>query len=225
MSNSPQLPRRLLLGGLGAGVASLAVGSSTSAWASPSRSGTAQRWPSARSANGWPIGGPTRTHRVEGSSLNLTLTDGAAATLLIHAARRINYELDTLRPGDLVGLTHDRQVASATRSNLLSGTAILFRPGSFPLGTDDNLFPNQVVIFEDIVAEASGALMWGGHLATPDQGLIYIAPAPGSTSVTKTARTFEREDSISTSSGAGAIDAFQTDRRRTAKTFARERRR
>ena len=218
MSNPHQLSRRLLLGGLGAGAVSLAAAPSAPA----SRSATDQRWPSTRSDNGWRIGGPTRTHCVEGSSLDLTLADGAAATLLIHAARRINYEFDTLRTEDLIGLTHDRNVASAARSNLLSRSAIHFRPGSFPLGTDDNLFPNQVVILEDIVAEAGGALLWGGHLTIPDQGLLYLSSASGAASITKAVRKFEEQDSIDSSTGAGSIDAFQPTRRLTAKAFARK---
>ncbi|MCI9887422.1 hypothetical protein JT358_02945 [Micrococcales bacterium 31B] len=168
------------------------------------------------------MGGPTGTYRVEGSSIDLTLAEGAAATILIHAARRINYELDTLRPGDLIGLTHDRRVASTPRSNLLSGSAILFRPGAFPLGTDDNLFADQVVVFEDIVAEANGALAWGGHLAVPDQGLIYLASAPDSVSSKKAASMFEEQDRFDSSAGAGTIDAFQPARRRAAMAFARK---
>lgn len=220
MSNAHQLSRRLLLGGLGAGAVSLAAASPAPA----SRLTTDQRWPSTHSDNGWRIGAPTRTHRVEGSSLDLTLADGAATTLLIHAARRINYELDTLRTGDLIGLTHDRNVASAARSNLLSGSAIHFRPGSFPLGTDDNFFADQIVVIEDIVAEAGGALAWGGHLAVPDQGLIYLSSPPGAASSTKAARKFEEQDSIDSSTGAGTIDAFQPGRRRAAMAFARSRR-
>lgn len=222
MSNSPLLSRRLLLGGFGASVVGLSA--SASASASAPRSTKGQRWASARSANGWPIGGPTRTYRVEGSSLDLTLAVGAAATLLIHAARRINYELDTLWPGDLVGLSHDRNVASAERSNLLSGSAVHFRPGAFPFGTDANLFAEQIVVIEDIVAEAKGALAWGGHLAVPDQGLIYIASAPGAPPSTKAARVIEEQDSMDSSTGAGAIDAFQPVRRRAARAFARTRR-
>lgn len=222
MKNTNQLSRRLLLGGIGAGAASLAAAAAASA--SSSHLATGQRWPSTRSANGWLIGGPTGTYRVEGSSLDLTLAEGAAATLLIHAARRINYELDTLRPGDLIGLTSDRRVASAPRSNLLSGSAIHFRPGAFPLGTDDNLFADQVVIIEDIVAEANGALAWGGHLTVPDQGLIYLASAPGAASSKKAASTFEEQDSFDSSAGAGTIDAFQPDRRRAAMAFARKKR-
>lgn len=220
MHNAHHLSRRSFLGGLSAGAVSLA----TERAASASDLQASKPWPSSRSANGWPIGGPSRTHRVEGSALDLTLADGVAATLLIHAARRINYELDSLRTGDITGLTRNRLVASTPRSNLLSGTAIHFRPEAFPLGTDGNLFADQIVVFEDIVAEAGGALSWGGHLAVPDQGLIYLTSAPGAGSSERTARVFREQDAMSSSSGAGAIDAFEPTRRRAAIAFARKKR-
>lgn len=173
-------------------------------------------WSSSRSANGWSIGAPSATFRIEGTNHDVTLAIGLTATILLHAARRFNYELDTLRTGDVSGLSTDRDVLSPERSNILSGTAILIRPDSFPYGTSGNLFPDEIVVLEDIVAETGGVLAWGGHLHTPDQGLLYIDRPPSSPAVQRLARVHDETDGMSVSGGAGQIDAFDADRRREA---------
>ena len=162
-------------------------------------------WSGSRSANGWRIGAPTAEHQIEGTNFTVTLATGAPAIVLLHAARRINYELDTLRVGDIVGLSTDRMsVESPQRSNRLSGTAIHFRPGSFPRGQGNNLFPEEIAVLEDIVAESAGVLAWGGHLTVPDEGLVYITRGPSPTG--SEARRIETVDRIDSSRGAGAVD-------------------
>lgn len=211
---SKPVSRRVVLGALGAGAGAMIL--TPAATAAPAAAGP-QKWSGSRSANGWPIGAKSTEHQIEGTNFRVTLATGAPAAVLLHAARRINYELDTLRAGDLVGLSTNRVVESPERSNLLSGTAIHFRPGSFPRGTAQNLFPEEVVVLEDIVAEAGGVLAWGGHLAVPDQGLIYIAQGPSSAGAL--AGRLDAVDSIDSASGAGAVDAHDPKRRQAAQAF------
>lgn len=197
----------------------LAIGSSGSGYSALGKPATAAAlgtptaaWKGARSANGWPIGGESASYRIEGTNYDISLAVGAVATILLHAVRRFNYEVDSLRAGDAHGLTTDRTVLSAERSNLLSGTAVLIRPDSFPHGTSGNLYPQEVTVLEDIVAEAGGSLAWGGHLATPDQGLLYVTKSPSAAAVPLLAEEYGSMDSMSATGGAGQIDAFDSQR-------------
>ncbi|MFC7490502.1 MULTISPECIES: hypothetical protein [unclassified Knoellia] len=209
--------RRVMLGGLGAGAMALAAAESATAAPLTGAPSGPKRWTGARSENGWLIGGKTRELPIEGTQFSVTLAVGPTAALLQHAARRINYELDTLRAGDITGVTSDRVVASPQRSNLLSGTAIHFRPGFFPHGTSGNLFPAEVVVIEDIVAESGGVLAWGGHLEVPDQGLIYVSGSAGTRAVDMLTEDFSEADRMDSAGGAGAIDAHDPSRRNVAR--------
>ncbi len=221
MHSTSAVSRRVILGGLGAGAVGVATAASATAApaapAAPADAARAKPWTRSRSDNGWRIGGATQEYPIEGTDLRVTLAAGAPAVVLLHAARRINYELDTLRAGDVVGLVSDRAVMSSHRSNLLSGTAIHVRPGFFPYGTSGNLFPDETVVLEDIVAESGGVLAWGGHLAVPDQGLIYLTGAPSSAVVEELADDLFEADRMNTAGGAGAIDAHDPARRSAAK--------
>ncbi|BCQ05892.1 hypothetical protein B6N42_01935 [Cutibacterium avidum] len=177
-----------------------------------------------RSANDWPIGAAAAAQTVEGAGIDVTLTTGAPSVVLLHALRRINYELVSLRPGDVAGLQHDRNVASPQRSNLLSGTAFLFRESFLPYGSTGNLFPDEVVVLEDIVAESRGVLAWGGHLRVPDQSLIYLAKGPTSPEVGRLQSHFDMVDHVDASGGAGTIDAYLPERRAVARRELRRRR-
>ncbi|MGL5865505.1 MAG: hypothetical protein ACRCYX_06460 [Dermatophilaceae bacterium] len=221
MRETNQMSRRLLLSGVGAGaVALVAAPHATATTAAPPGP-----WAGSASANGWQIGGPGAEHRIEGTDLTVVLATGAPAAVLLHAVRRVGYELGELRPGDVVGLVTDRRVASAERSNLLSGTAIHLRPGSFPRGTDGNLFPPEVVVLEDIVAEADGVLGWGGHLDVPDQGLLYVTAPPASATIGRLAGDLDRVNRMDAAGGAGDVDAFDPARRTRALAFGSQRRR
>lgn len=204
------LSRRALLGGLGAAAALGGAHRAASAAERP------RPWTSGRSANGWRVGTAGTEHRIEGTGLTVTLAEGATAVILLHAVRRFSYEVDTLRRGDVVGLTTDRSVASPERSNLLSGTAVHLRPGSFPRGTGGNLFPDQVAVLEDVVAESDGVLGWGGHLEVPDQGLLYVTTPPASRAVGSVAERFVHLDRMGVAGGAGDVDPFDPVRRKAA---------
>ena len=99
---------------------------------------------------------------VEGTGLTVRLLAGPAAAVLVYAARRFNYEIDTLHAGDLVGAP--------------GGTAIDIRPGWYPPGAKGGLFPHQLIIVRDILAECDGLLRWGGDRKTrPAEGRFEIA--------------------------------------------------
>lgn len=206
--------RRLALAGFGAASAAMIL-TAEAAKAAPRSS----KWQGSRSANGWPIGAESQLYAIEGTDHSVTLASGPSAAVLLHAARRVNYEFDTLRVNDVIGLSTSRTVESPERSNLLSGTAIHIRPGSFPRGSSDNLFPEEVVVFEDIVAEAGGVLAWGGHLDVPDQGLFYIAQKPTSVATGNLATRYDARDRMDASGGAGALDSHDPGRRRAARKF------
>ena len=85
---------------------------------------------------------------VEGTGLTVALLAGPAADVLIYAARRFHYEIDTLRAGDLVGAP--------------TGAAMDIRSGWYPPGPTGGFLPHQEIIIRDILAECDGLLRWGG---------------------------------------------------------------
>jgi hypothetical protein len=160
------------------------------------------------SANGWPISSRQNAFRVEGAGVDLQLAVGSVASVLLHAARRINYEVDKLRDDDLRGYRTDSWVESPERSNLLSGTAFLFREGAYPWGGSGNLYPQEIAVFEDIVRRSDGVLAWGGHLPSPDQGLIYVATPPADAEVSQLADQYSESDRMDSDGGVGQFIAF-----------------
>lgn len=190
------------------GVAYSQVGTPAFAAGVEADASTPGRWMAPLSANGWPLSGRQDAFRVEGAGVDLRLAVGSVSALLLHAARRINYEVDSLRPDDLEGQRTDSWVESPERSNLLSGTAFLFRQGAYPWGANGNLYPQEVAVFEDIVERSEGVLAWGGHLETPDQGLIYVSTPPADAEVSQLARQYTDSDRMDSGGGVGQFIAF-----------------
>ncbi|MBA8827295.1 hypothetical protein FHX42_004679 [Saccharopolyspora lacisalsi] len=187
------LSRRRLLA-VGAGVAGGAalwtsgldsVAHAASRPAAESEPGT---WTGGRSANGWPViddrarirASPTAGHVIEGSNASVTVLAGDAAVVLLHVARRFHYEVEELEDGDVVGHSTSRTIAAPYESNYLSGTAIAVRPGEYPAGVGEALFPGQLVTVRDILADCEGVVRWGGKEKTPKAGHFQIDVAPGS---------------------------------------------
>jgi hypothetical protein len=99
---------------------------------------------------------------VEGTGMTVRLLAGPAATVLVYAARRFHYEIDTLRAGDLVGDP--------------AGTAVDIRPGWYPAGVTGGFLPHQLSVIRDILAECDGVLRWGGDAtATPTESRFELA--------------------------------------------------
>ncbi|GAA3039476.1 hypothetical protein [Actinokineospora globicatena] len=205
-----QLGRRGFLAGVGA--AALVVGVGTV----PAAAST-DRWGARNSANGWPIRSKGITEvRVEGSAAVMTVLGGDVAALLGHVARRFHYEIAELGPGDIQGHTADRRVAAPLESNYLSGTAIALLPTRFPLGATGGLFPHEIAVLRDILADCSATIRWGGDdPVTPKEGHFELDATPAAAA--KAARTL---------AAAGAIpDPFVPTRRSRALALERHQRR
>ena len=176
-------------------------------------------WRGAKSANGWPVLDQARTFRVEGSSQSVALAGGDVATVLLHVARRFNYEIDTLREGDLAGFSTNPKIAQPYESNYLSGTAIALRPAGYPAGASGLFFPLELTVIRDILAELDGAVSWGGDEKVAKESHFQIAVPP--VGLTVAARRISGWNEGHGGQGAGAIDAFAAGRVRSAQAFER----
>ncbi|QUQ63079.1 hypothetical protein [Kutzneria sp. CA-103260] len=138
------------------------------------------RWTGALTQNGWPVlDQAPKTVRVQGSAATMTVVAGDVAVILEHVARRFHYEIESLAAGQIAGYRTDRAVATPTASNYLSGTAIAIRPDLFPPGAE-GLFPFQVAVVRDILADCDGVVRWGGDDKTAAaQGHFQIDVRPG----------------------------------------------
>ncbi|ONI80881.1 hypothetical protein ALI22I_44700 [Saccharothrix sp. ALI-22-I] len=123
--------------------------------------------------------GPTRfgnveTHVIEGSAASAALLSGPVATLLLHVARRFHYEIAALTSTDAIGLA--------------DGTELVIRPDAYPRGATGCLFPHEVAVVRDILADCGGAVRWGGDdRDTPWEGHFRIDARPGSSTLTAAA--------------------------------------
>nr|WSZ96935.1 twin-arginine translocation signal domain-containing protein [Streptomyces sp. NBC_00857] len=178
-------------------------------------------WKGSKSKNGWPILDEATTFSIEGSGQKVSLIEGDAATILLHVARRFHYEVDSLRTGDVRGWTSDRKVTEAYESNYLSGSAIAIRPVWYPVGAKGNLYPNELVVIRDILAELDGVVAWGGDFARPKESHFEITPKPGHPRLKGVARKIRGWNIGPGDEGAGAIDAFDPMRRSASRAFER----
>lgn len=211
--------RTVLAGGLGASaLAALPAAATAAGLQGP------QQWSGSTSANGWAITSSFETVVIEGTGTSVPLRSGAPAVILAHLARRFHYEIDELREGDLFGGSTDRRVGIPEQSNHLSGTALAIRRGSFPAGQRGNLFPDQLVVVRDMVAECEGVVRWGGDLSVPLESHFLIDLPSGDRRVAQLAARFGRVDAFDGAQGAGAIDAFTPARRASAARFQHQQR-
>ena len=215
--------RSVLVAGavIGATTALTGYAGTASAHAADGSSSGVRRWSGDRSENGWPVLEEAKLFRVEGSDRSVRLADGDAAVILLHVARRFHYEVDQLRAGDVTGHTTNRTVAQAYESNYLSGTALAIRPQAYPPGVKGGLYPNELVVVRDIVAELDGVIAWGGDFDTPKESHFEIAYRPGHPKVKGVARTIRGWRQGPGDEGAGSIDAFAPKRIDRARAFAR----
>lgn len=214
------LSRRRVLTVAGAALVALAVAPRANAAPTPGPTTARPRaWNSGRSANGWPIGGATAEHRIEGTDLSVVLAQAAPPAVLLHAVRRVNYEVDTLRAGDVVGLTTDRLVASPERSNLLSGTAVHIRAGSSPSGHRRQPLPGRGRGVRGHRHRGRRCPRLGRSPERPGPGLLYLAAPPASRSVVSLAERFGHLDRMNVEGGAGDVDVFDAGRRRAVARF------
>jgi hypothetical protein len=216
-----ELTRRHLLGTSAGLAGALAIGSLGTAVPAAAADTPAGTWTGSRSANGWQILTETTSYGIEGSGRSVRLAGGDAATILLHVARRFHYEIDQLREGDVHGHRSSFEVREPYESNYLSGTAIEIRPGAYPLGARDGFYPLELVVIRDILAELDGVVAWGGDFAKPKESHFEIALTPGHPKTKGVAREIAGWNTGPGNEGAGAVDAFNAERQRRARAFAR----
>ncbi|WP_399888900.1 hypothetical protein ACGH7X_26565 [Streptomyces sp. BBFR51] len=216
------MSRRGLMGGGAGALAAVTLGSTAAAPPAAAAPRAEPEWREGTSANGWKVlaEADTEEYLVEGSGVTVRLAPGDPSVLLLHVARRFHYEIDALRAGDLQGHGTSRLVSHPFESNHLSGTAMNIRPRAYPLGVGGGLYPAELVVIRDILAELDGTVAWGGDLPTPKESHFAIALPPTHPKTKRVARTI-RGWNADPGKGAGATDAFAPDRRARATTFAR----
>lgn len=174
------------------------------------RPATGFDWTGTFSANGWPVIGTAPTFRVEGSNQSVNLADGDPATILLHVARRFNYEICTIPPGELDGHTSKTSVSQRYESNYLSGSAVTIRGAIYPLGAKDSFYSNELKVIRDIISEMEGVVSWGGDEAVPKESHFQLALPPGHERVVSVANRIRGWDKAPGNVGAGTINAFDT---------------
>lgn len=212
MSDNPPIFTRRQTLGLTAGLATGALLTNVpTATAAPNP----DSWQGRRSQNHWPVidNSRTDTFRIEGTSVDVPLLNGDVATVLLYVARRFAYEIDMLRPGDVVGHTDHRTVKASFESNHLSGTAIAIRPLFYPLGAQKGtgLSDLEKVVVADILADCQGVIRWGGHAKPVKESHFQINVGPGDARLSDLARRI-RDEEAGPGSGAGSIDPFLPSR-------------
>jgi hypothetical protein len=172
------------------------------------------------SPNGWPInteadaGGSVWTRPVAGAGTTVAVAIGDVEAILVHVVRRFHYEIDTLRPGEVIGF---RKAAGTKgyRLNHSSGTAVDIRPGYYPVGVGGGFFPAQLEVVRDILADCEGLVSWGGDLTTPDEAHFELSVPPSDERVAALASKL-RQWTETPGLGAGVIQNPRDPHRRGA---------
>ena len=183
----------------------------------------------ATSQNGWTIqanvdvDSQVWTRTVAGTGLSVPVWIGDVEAILLHTIRRFHYEIEEIRPNDLVGWTPAKKVRKRTpESNLASGTAVRIRPGARAKG---GFYPLQEVVLRDVLADSEGLVRWGGDDREVDESLFYIAAGPLDERVKAIGDKLRGWES-SPGEGAGiGVDVLSRSRRTRADNLARRQRR
>lgn len=152
------------------------------------------------------------TVAVEGSGARTTLQTGAATTVLLHVARRFHYEV---RPVDhaVTGYGDVAPDAPAHEAHHLTGTAIDIDPGAFPPGARDGLYPHELTVVRDVLADCEGLVWWGGDATdVPCEGHFHLVPAPDDPAVARLAQRLARSHGRPGGAGTGEDLVFTPDR-------------
>ncbi|MET7574302.1 M15 family metallopeptidase [Streptomyces sp. NPDC005492] len=172
------------------------------------------------SPNGWPIntksdaGGSVWARPVAGAGTTVEVSIGDVEVILVHVVRRFHYEIDTLRPGEVIGFRKAAGV-KGYQLNHASGTAVDIRPGSYPVGVGGGFFPAQLEVIRDILADCEGLVSWGGDFTIPDEAHFQLAVPPSDARVTALAAKL-RGWTATPGLGAGVIQNPLDPHRRDA---------
>jgi hypothetical protein len=128
----------------------------------------------ATSQNGYEAGVQSAIHTVTvpGTAQQIPVRIGPAGDLLIWAAARFHREVEPLHVGWCWGYAYRNIRGSSGLSNHASGTAIDLNAPAHPLGTNpsSNYTPAKIAAIHRIIADAQGALRWGGDYGDPAHG-------------------------------------------------------
>ncbi|GAA1021663.1 hypothetical protein Aple_072460 [Acrocarpospora pleiomorpha] len=176
---------------------------------SKARRAHAEIVPGAKSPNGWLIntaanaGGSVWTRPVPGTGFEIDVAIGHVEVILVHVVRRFHYEIDTLRPGEVIGFKSPDKV-KRRELNHASGTAIDIRAGHYPPGVRNGFYPHEAAVIRDILAECEGVVQWGGDFSAPDEAHFEIGVPPTDERVRKVAQKIRGWNNIP-GAGAGVI--------------------
>ncbi|WP_225877402.1 M15 family metallopeptidase [Streptomyces resistomycificus] len=141
-------------------------------------------------------------------------------TILVHVVRRFHYEIEALRPGDVIGY-RTPSTTKGYETNHASGTAIDIRPDCYPAGVRGGFFAPQLAVVRDLLADCEGVVRWGGDFTTPDESHFQIDVPPASPEVKRVADKL-RSWNATPGDGAGVTrDPQDTDRRSAARALQR----
>jgi hypothetical protein len=164
----------------------------------------------AHSANGWPvdkgadIGGSIWTQTVAGSSVRVALRLGDVSTLLLYVLRRYHYEIDTLVQDEVDGYRVPGRALQGPMTNHASGTAVAIRPGAYPPGATDGMFPQQRAVVADILKECENVVRWGGTFPRSHEAHFEIGVPPADPLPAKVVDRIRRADHTP-GEGAGVL--------------------
>jgi hypothetical protein len=170
------------------------------------------------SPNGWPInidadaGGGVWTRPLVGTGSTVEIAFGDAEMILLHVARRFHYEIDTLRPHDVIGFRKPADL-KGYQLNHASGSAIDIRPGHYPIGVRGGFFPAELEAIRDILADCEGLVRWGGDFHLPDEAHFELTAPPTDARVLQLAADL-RDGKTTPGVGAGVIQNPQEKSRR-----------
>jgi hypothetical protein len=179
------------------------------------------------SPNGWPINadadadGSVWTRPVAGAGSTVQVSIGDVETILVHVIRRFHYEIDSLRPDEIIGFRKAAGV-KGYQLNHASGTAVDLRPGYYPVGAGGGFYPPQLAVVRDILADCEGLVKWGGDFTTPDEAHFQIDVPPTDQRVAALANKL-RNWTAAPGVGAGVVQD-PADRARRAAAQRLERR-
>jgi hypothetical protein len=180
------------------------------------------------SHNGWDMEkisddrGNIYTRPVPGTSLGVRVRMGDVETVLVHVIRRFHYEIDALgvrgEPRPIEGWVPPSQIRDSRHpeSNLASGTAVVVRPGSYPLGVRGGFTAAEELLIRDILADCEGVVRWGGGDRQPYEGLFYLDVKPGDPRLEKVAIKLRAWDDAPGQGAGVLVDMSQPARRRRA---------
>ncbi|XVS66521.1 hypothetical protein ACQPYE_10810 [Actinosynnema sp. CA-299493] len=158
------------------------------------------------------------TYPVEGSNASVTLRSGPSAVVLLHVARRFHYEVATLRANDITGYA-EAPAGTPFDADYRSGTAIAILPARFPAGATGGLFPHEVAIVRDILAECEGVVRWGGDFRKdPKEGHFRVDVRPGDPALARVAGKIGGW--VAAPDRAAPADPFTPGRRQAAERLA-----